>query len=144
MGIYKFLGILMVLISITVLFVALGHEYIEPSIIGVTPVVVCPSVCPTLYEPVCGVDGITYSNDCVAGVAGVEIDYSGICRTDNWWLQLYDDINLCYYQTQILELFNLIYDSDGLLGVISYNAVIVAVILFISGFYVFNRDKKEE
>jgi hypothetical protein len=33
--------------------------------------------CYDIYEPVCGVDGVTYPNDCYA--KNVEIDYSGEC-----------------------------------------------------------------
>jgi hypothetical protein len=36
-------------------------------------------VCPTVWIPVCGVDGITYSNDCYANAAGVAIAYEGEC-----------------------------------------------------------------
>jgi hypothetical protein len=37
------------------------------------------TVCTTLWEPVCGKDGKTYSNSCRAKQAGVEVDYSGVC-----------------------------------------------------------------
>jgi hypothetical protein len=38
-----------------------------------------PEVCLEVYEPVCGCDGQSYSNDCHAAAAGVSIAHQGEC-----------------------------------------------------------------
>ncbi|MEM4598725.1 MAG: Kazal-type serine protease inhibitor [Candidatus Diapherotrites archaeon] len=39
--------------------------------------------CVQVYQPVCGTDGKTYSNACVAGCAGVKVAYEGACGAKN-------------------------------------------------------------
>lgn len=39
-----------------------------------------PEMCTMDYSPVCGCDGVTYSNECVANSKGVSASYLGECK----------------------------------------------------------------
>ncbi|KPA14763.1 secreted protein containing Proteinase inhibitor I1, Kazal domain protein [Candidatus Magnetomorum sp. HK-1] len=38
-----------------------------------------PDICPSVLTPICGCDGISYNNFCVAAMSGVSIAYHGAC-----------------------------------------------------------------
>ena len=42
-----------------------------------------PCTCENDFEPVCGSDGFTYPNECMALCFGVQVDYSGECGTQS-------------------------------------------------------------
>ena len=53
------------------------NDCIDPTLINPT------TVCSAVYEPVCGCNGVTYVNECVADAAGVMSTTVGPCPTNN-------------------------------------------------------------
>lgn len=41
-----------------------------------------PQVCPDVYAPVCGCDGVTYGNDCERKSAAVSKEHQGVCKDE--------------------------------------------------------------
>jgi len=74
---YGIIAIVGVLVAISIGFIALDPgDIIEPR---VNIVEEKPTVCTMQWEPMCGIDGVTYGNLCMLNVADVKLDYQGEC-----------------------------------------------------------------
>lgn len=83
--VFPILLVLVVLIAGIILLPTIQTELrskaFEPA---VTPIIQSESpeiICSELYNPVCGVDSVTYDNGCEANLVGVTAYTQGACRT---------------------------------------------------------------
>ncbi len=70
-----------------------------------------PAICPLIYAPVCGCDGITYGNACQADQAEVSINHDGEC---------FEIIELCSFDGDCSEPGDFCLFPDGTCGLVSF------------------------
>ena len=60
-------------------------------------------VCPMIWAPVCGKDGRTYGNACLAKINGTEVAYRGKCNSERFMIKACgpNKIGKCYYPKKV-------------------------------------------
>ncbi len=63
-----------------------------------------PAECPEILTRVCGCDGNTYDNDCLAAEVGVNVGPNGECEPENCWdSEMCGEGNYCFFADCALE-----------------------------------------
>jgi hypothetical protein len=65
-----------------ILMILLSPQETKEVALEEEPAFIETDFCTEEYNPVCGMDNVTYNNDCLAKKAGIEIQYNGSCAVE--------------------------------------------------------------
>lgn len=71
---------MLMMMAMSSLLFACGAERVPAPAPAPSTTAIAACICPDVYDPVCGVNGVTYSNGCRASCAGVKVAHKGSCE----------------------------------------------------------------